>query len=96
LASTIAYEHHEKYDGTGYPRGLKADEIDINGRITAIADVFDALGSNRVYKPAWKDEDIFRFFKKESGKHFDPKLVDIFFDNLDDFLDIRDSFEEAK
>jgi len=94
LASTIAYEHHEKYDGTGYPRGLKADEIDINGRITAIADVFDALGSNRVYKPAWKDEDIFKLFKEERGKHFDPKLVDIFFDNLDDFLAIRDSFEE--
>ena len=94
LASIVAYEHHEKYDGSGYPRGLKGQEIDINGRITAIADVFDALGSSRVYKPAWSDEKIFELFKKERGKHFDPQLVDIFFENLDEFLAIRDSFKD--
>jgi len=94
LAATIAYEHHEKYDGTGYPRGLKGNNIDINGRITAIADVFDALGSSRVYKKVWSDEKIFELFKKEKGKHFDPDLVDIFFKNLDEFLFVRDSLKD--
>ena len=94
LAATVAYQHHEKYDGTGYPQCLKGEDIDINGRITAIADVFDALGSSRVYKKSWSDEAIFKFFKEERGKHFDPKLVDIFFDNLDEFLHIRDSFQD--
>ena len=78
-AAIVAYEHHEKWNGSGYPRGLKGDEIHIYGRITAIADVFDALGSERVYKKAWDDEKIFRLFKEESGKQFDPHLVDIFF-----------------
>jgi response regulator RpfG family c-di-GMP phosphodiesterase len=94
LASIVAYQHHEKWDGTGYPNGLKAEEIDINGRITAIADVFDALGSSRVYKKAWNDEDIFKLFKEEKGKHFDPKLVEIFFEHLDKFLEIRDKFSD--
>ena len=92
LAATISYEHHEKWDGSGYPRGLKGKEIDINGRITAIADVFDALGSDRCYKEAWDDEKIFKLFKEEKGKHFEPELVDIFFDNLDEFLFIRSKF----
>ncbi|MEA3353283.1 MAG: response regulator [Campylobacterota bacterium] len=90
VASTVAYEHHEKYDGSGYPRGLKGEDISIYGRITAIADVFDALGSSRVYKPAWDDEEIFNMFNEQSGKHFDPKLIDIFFDNLDEFLAARE------
>ncbi|MDD3463079.1 MAG: transporter substrate-binding domain-containing protein [Sulfurospirillaceae bacterium] len=94
-ASIIAHEHHEKYDGTGYPRGLKGEDIHIYGRITAVADVFDALGSKRVYKEAWEDNKIFMFFKEQSGKHFDPKLIDIFFTNLKKFLDIRDSFRDA-
>jgi len=93
-ASIVAYEHHEKYDGSGYPRGLAGEEIHIYGRITAIADVFDALGSHRVYKDSWDDEKIFKMFKEERGKHFDPKLVDIFFDNLDDILAIRKSFKD--
>ena len=94
LAATVAYEHHEKWDGSGYPRGLKGDQIDIAGRITAIADVFDALGSDRVYKKAWDDERIFNLFKEERGKHFDPKLIDIFFNNLDDFLKVREQFKD--
>lgn len=94
-AATIAYEHHEKYDGSGYPRGLKGDEIHIYGRITALADVFDALGTQRVYKDAWSDEKIFQFFKEERGKHFDPKLVDIFFEHLDEFLAVRDFYNDA-
>ena len=93
-AAIIAYEHHEKYDGTGYPRGLKGEEIHIYGRITAIADVFDALGSDRVYKKAWDDERILNLFREERGTHFDPKLIDIFFDNLDKIFEIRDRFQD--
>ena len=93
-AATVSYEHHEKYNGTGYPRGIKEDQIHIYGRITALADVFDALGSDRVYKKAWPDEKIFSLFKKERGKHFDPKVVDCFFDNLDEFLEVRDKYKD--
>ena len=96
LAATVSYEHHEKWDGTGYPQGLKGDKIDINGRITALADVFDALGSDRVYKKAWNDEKIFKLFKEEKGKHFDPFLIDIFFDNLEEFLEVRDRFKDTE
>ena len=95
LAATVAYEHHEKWDGSGYPRGLKGEDIHIAGRITAVADVFDALGSDRVYKKAWDDERIFTLFKEERGIHFDPKLVDIFFDNLDQFLKVREQFKDV-
>jgi len=91
-AAVVAYEHHEKWDGSGYPRGLKGESIHIYGRITAIADVFDALGSSRIYKKAWDDKKIFKLFKEESGKQFDPNLINIFFKNLDDFLKIRDKF----
>lgn len=94
MAATVAYEHHEKYNGTGYPRGLRGEEIHIYGRITALADVFDALGSDRVYKKAWDDEKIFALFKEERGEHFDPRLVDIFFDHLDEFLAIRETFKD--
>ena len=94
MAATVAYEHHEKYDGTGYPNQTAGENIHIYGRITALADVFDALGSARVYKPAWEDERIFKMFKEERGKHFDPQLIDIFFDNLDEFLAIRDSMKD--
>jgi response regulator RpfG family c-di-GMP phosphodiesterase len=93
-AAIVAYEHHEKWNGNGYPRGLSGEDIHIYGRITALADVFDALGTNRVYKKAWDDDKIFKLFHEEKGKHFDPKLVDIFFDNLQQFLSIRDEFKE--
>ena len=63
---------------------------------TAIADVFDALGSDRVYKEAWEDERIFEYFKEQQGKQFDPKLVDLFFENLDKFLEIRNQFKDNK
>jgi len=94
-AAIIAYEHHEKYDGSGYPRGLTGEDIHIYGRITAIADVFDALGSERCYKKAWNDEKIFKLLKEESGKHFDPKLIDIFFKHLDEFVKIRDYYTDT-
>ncbi|WP_119184815.1 HD-GYP domain-containing protein, partial [Malaciobacter marinus] len=94
-AAIIALQHHEKWDGTGYPNNLKEDKIHIYGRITALADVFDALGSDRCYKKAWENEKIFKLFKEERGKHFDPKLVDIFFDHLDEFLKIKETFKDS-
>lgn len=93
-ASIISYTHHEKWDGSGYPNKLKGEDIHIYGRITAIADVFDALGSDRTYKKAWPLEDILKLFTEQKGKHFDPYLVDLFMDNLDDFLKIRDEFKD--
>ncbi|WP_424687449.1 MAG: PAS domain S-box protein [Halarcobacter ebronensis] len=91
-AAIISYHHHEKWNGSGYPQGLKEEEIHIFGRITAIADVFDALGSDRCYKKAWELDKILELFKEQKGKHFDPNLVDLFFDNLDEFLKIRDTY----
>jgi PAS domain S-box-containing protein len=92
MAAIVAYQHHEKWDGSGYPNALKGEEIHIYGRITALADVFDALASDRIYKKAWDLERIIAFFKEQKGKHFDPQLVDIFFENLNEFLAIRDEF----
>ena len=79
----IAMEHHEKYDGSGYFHGLKGEEIHIYGRITAIADVFDALTSERAYKKPWSFDEAYTFILNESGKHFDPKLVELFQKNID-------------
>jgi response regulator RpfG family c-di-GMP phosphodiesterase len=93
-ATIIALQHHEKYDGTGYPIGLKGQQIHIYGRITAIADVFDALAVERVYKKAWETEEILQFFREERGKHFDPNLIDIFFDHLDEFLEIKNNYPD--
>ncbi len=94
VAAIISYEHHEKYDGTGYPKRLKGENINIMARITALADVFDALGSDRCYKKAWSDEKTFAFIKEQSGKHFDSKLVEIFFEHLEEFLSIRDKYSD--
>jgi PAS domain S-box-containing protein len=80
LAATIASTHHEKFDGSGYPRGLSGDDIPIEGRIVAIADVFDALTSDRVYRPAFSRPDALAMMAKDRGSHFDPRLLDIFFD----------------
>ncbi|HAC71390.1 MAG TPA: response regulator receiver protein, partial [Arcobacter skirrowii] len=94
VASQIALTHHEKYDGTGYPNSLKGEDIPIFGRITALADVFDAIGSDRCYKKAWEMEKVLEFIKEQRGKHFDPKLVDIFFENLDDILKIKEEYSD--
>ena len=93
-ASIVSYQHHEKWDGTGYPNKISGEDIHIYGRITAVADIFDALGSDRVYKRAWSDEKILNLFREEKGKQFDPALVDIFFDNLDKIYEIRDTFKD--
>ncbi|OHE02015.1 MAG: histidine kinase [Sulfurimonas sp. RIFCSPLOWO2_12_36_12] len=84
-AAAIAYEHHERYDGTGYPQGLKDEEISVYARIVAIVDVFDTLLSRRVYKEAWPIEDVIAFFKEQRGKQFEPKLVDILLENIDKY-----------
>ena len=91
-AAIVAHEHHEKWDGSGYPQGLEKEKIHIYARITAIADVFDALGSDRVYKKAWSDDKIFALFEEGKGKHFDPILVDLFLKNKEIFFKIRDLY----
>lgn len=90
IAAQIAGGHHEKYDGSGYPRALQGEHIPLSARIVAIADVFDALYSSRVYKASWSIEDVIVYFEEESGKHFDPKLATLFLDNIDDFVAIYD------
>ncbi len=93
-AAIVAYQHHEKWNGKGYPCGLKGEDIHIYGRITAIADVFDALGSERVYKKAWELDRILNLFKEERGEHFDPKVVDTFFEQLTNIVKIRDAYSD--
>ena len=93
-SATIAYEHHEKWDGSGYPRGLKGEDINIFGRLTAVADVFDALGSDRCYKEAWPLDKILDLLRRDSGTHFDPSIIDAFINNLDEFLEIRDKYKD--
>lgn len=93
-AAMVALHHHEKFDGTGYPRGLVGEDIHIFGRITAITDVFDALGSDRVYKKAWADADIFALFDEQRGKHFDPRLIDLFMAHLDSINAVRERFAD--
>jgi len=92
-AAIVASQHHEKWDGSGYPYKIKGEEIHIYGRITAVADVFDALGHDRVYKKAWPMEKILKLFEEEKAKHFDPRLIDLFMDNLDEFLEIKMKFD---
>ena len=86
FASDIATYHHERWDGTGYPRGLKGREIPLSARIMAIADVYDALISERCYKKAFSVEEAIRIIKEESGTHFDPKLVDVFLNHKEDIM----------
>ncbi|MCG8617638.1 MAG: HD domain-containing protein [Desulfobacterales bacterium] len=93
-AAIVALEHHEKWDGNGYPRGLAGEDIHIYGRITAVADVFDALSVSRVYKDAWPLEKIIAVFKEERGRHFDPHLVDLFLDNMDRVMEIFEEYQD--
>lgn len=88
-AATVASQHHERWDGTGYPVGLAGDDIHPYARIAAIADVFDALTNDRVYRPAWTVDRAVAYFREHAGSQFDPALVDIFMSSLPDFLEIR-------
>lgn len=93
-AAVIAHEHHEKWDGSGYPRSLSGEQIHIYGRIIALSDVFDALSCERVYKPAWPMEKIIEFIRSERGKHFDPILVDLLMGNIDSFISIAQEYKD--
>ena len=90
----IARDHHEKFDGTGYPNNLVGDAIPIFSRIVAVADVFDALTSERPYKKAWSLERASEHIKASSGTHFDPQCVDAFFANWDAVLEIRHRYQD--
>jgi putative two-component system response regulator len=83
----IPYSHHEKWDGTGYPRGLKGEEIPLTARIFAVMDVWDALTSDRPYRPAWSEEKAFEYIREQSGKHFDPRVAELFFKMMDEIRD---------
>lgn len=93
-ASIIANEHHENYDGSGYPRGLKGDEIHLISRIVALSDVFDALATKRVYKEPWPQDEILTYIRSQSGIKFDPAVLEVFFQNLNEINDLIISIEE--
>ncbi|MBS4050953.1 MAG: PAS domain S-box protein [Methylomonas sp.] len=94
MAATIAHEHHEYYNGAGYPAGLVGEHIAIEARIVSLVDVFDALSTRRIYKEPWPDEEIIEYLKNNKGVQFDPELVDLFIENLDEILGIRDLLKE--
>ncbi|RLT92137.1 HD domain-containing phosphohydrolase [Ketobacter sp.] len=94
LARSVALHHHEKWDGSGYPFGLQGEAIPIEARIVALADVFDALTSERPYKKAWTVEAALEYVEEQSGRHFDPDLVKIFRASLPDILVIKERFAE--
>ena len=96
LARSIAITHHEKWDGSGYPHGLSGEDIPIEGRIAAVADVFDALTSERPYKAAWTVEDALALLQEQAGKHFDPELIPLFIQELPEILKIKAEFSERE
>ena len=94
-ARNIAWHHHEKWDGSGYPEGLKGEGISIEGRVVAVADVFDALTSERPYKKAWEVEEALDFMKEQKGKHFQPELIDAFLDIIPEAIKVRNQFADT-
>ena len=94
-AALIARSHHEKFDGSGYPLGLAGEDIPLHGRIVAVADVFDALTSERPYKRAWEIEHALRFLEEGAGNHFDPACVQAFIAQIDRVLEIRARYQDA-
>ncbi|MBT1446647.1 DUF3369 domain-containing protein [Shewanella sp. JM162201] len=94
-AATISLQHHEKYDGSGYPSGLKGEQIHIFARIVAISDVFDALSHARCYKEAWPIDKVLEEMKRSSGTHFDPALLQLFIDNIDTFIAIKECWKDT-
>ena len=95
MGETIALTHHEKWDGTGYPEGLAGEDIPLEGRICAVAEVFDALTSRRPYKEAFCNEKAFGILREDSGVHFDPQMVGVFLDNVDDVLAIQEQYRNG-
>jgi len=95
MASSIALTHHERWNGTGYPFGLQGESIPIEGRIVALCDVFDALISVRPYKTAWSTDKIQSHITAEHGKHFDPKLAQLFMQHFSDFVDIHGKLQDG-
>ncbi|MFB9951116.1 GAF and HD-GYP domain-containing protein [Rhizobium puerariae] len=95
LAKEIAHTHHEKWNGTGYPQGLKGEDIPIGGRIMAIADVYDALVSERIYKPAMPHDEAVGLILREAGRHFDPGLIEVFARIAPKFKEIHCQFADA-
>ncbi len=93
MAAVIARNHHEKWDGSGYPQRLRGEDIPLPGRIVAIADVLDALGTERIYKKAWSRGQIRDFFQQQAGRHFDPRLTGLLLDNFERFEAIRKQYE---
>ena len=90
----IALHHHERWDGRGYPSGLAGNDIPLWGRICAVADVFDAVTSERPYKPAFPNEHALQLLRDGRGKHFDPRVVDVFFECLDEIVAIQDKYKD--
>lgn len=95
LAAQIALNHHEKFDGRGYPQGLRGADIPLQARITAVADVFDALTSERPYKPGWPLDKAVAYLKEQSGSHFDPDCVAALFQDWEAVLSIRETFKDS-
>jgi putative two-component system response regulator len=96
MARSIALAHHEKWDGSGYPDGLKGEEIPLSARIIAIADVFDALTTERPYKQPWSVEDAVRMIDESAGSHFDPQITALLHEVLPEMLEIRDQYQEEQ
>jgi HD-GYP domain-containing protein (c-di-GMP phosphodiesterase class II) len=94
MSRDVAVCHHERWDGKGYPRGLAGENIPLAGRIVAIADVYDALMSKRVYKSAWDEEDVIKYLREQAGNQFDPELIDIFISVYDIIKAIRNRYSE--
>lgn len=94
VAADVSINHHEKWNGKGYPIGKKGEEISLYGRLVAISDVFDALSSNRPYKKAWPLEKTISVIKEERGEHFDPTLVDIFIEHIDEIVKILEEYKD--
>ncbi len=94
MAARIAHEHHEHFDGSGYPVGLSGEEISIEGRIVALVDVFDALGSKRIYKEPWSDDTILAYIQSKKGRQFDPQLVNLLTEHYDEIIAIRNQLSD--
>jgi putative two-component system response regulator len=94
MAIQVAQYHHEKWDGSGYPNRIAGEDIPLVGRIAAVADVFDALTAERPYKKAWSVDEALSLFEEQKGKHFDPRIVELLFENLPQILAVKDKFKD--